>query len=277
MSASPHFPQPAPDSALPRPLDLEYASNRAAALGLGLGVLAAKVLGHSWAGSLRVGLGTFSGWAIARELDPDHASSAAVAMPLAFAALLGRPADTERGELEGWATLRHALPAFTALSGLRAVSATAGPAVSRSDTAALGLQAGAAALSSGSVTSLLPGAALMVSAQQGDGFSPPDSAPLTLAAAALPARGRSAGSSVLGDLLSLAALGLGSVMAAPDAVTSRCDNDSRPLSAQRVQAARWLSLGALGLGLLRRETRSLAPLAAACLSVGARRWQANTR
>ena len=271
MSNSLSFKTSAPASALPRPLDPGFSSNRAAMLGLGLGVLSAKLLGHSWAGSLRVGLGTFGGWAIARELDPDHSSTALTAMPLAFAALLGRPADTERGEKEAWASLRHALPAFTALSGLRTVAATVGPLPSRSDVAALSVQAGAAALSSGSVTSLLPGAALMVSAQLGDALGPPNTAPLSLAAAALPTPGRSAGSSVIGDLLSLAALGLGAVMAAPENITSRCDTGSRPLSAQRIRAARLLGLGTLGLGLLRRETRSLAPLAAACLGVGLRR------
>lgn len=263
-----------PASALPRPLDLTYASNRAAATGLGLAILGARLLGHSWAGSLRVGLGTFTAWAIARELDPDVSATATAAMPLAFLGLLGRPASIEAGTPEGAATLRHALPAFTALSSARVLAATAGPAASGQDAGALGVQAALVALSSGSVASLLPGAALEWAQRMDDYFSPPPWAGgAALAAGALPAAGRGAGSSVLGDLLSLAALGLSTHLAAPEPIRSGCDSGPRQISSTRVQAARVLSLSSVALGLLRRETRALAPLAAACLSVGARRWR----
>jgi hypothetical protein len=258
-------------SALPRPIDPALASNRAAVIGLGLGMLAARLLGHSWPGSLRVGLGTFTGWAIARELDPDAPATATAAMPLAFLGLIGRPADSAGAEGPG--TLRHAIPAFTALSSTRILAATVGPAPSPQDATALAAQAAAVALSSGSVASLLPGAALEWSVRTKDPFSPPPwSGGTSLAAGALPAAGRSAGSSVLGDLLSLAALGLGTHLAAPEQIRSQCDTTPHRISSERVRAARVLSLGTVALGLLRRETRALAPLAAACLSVGARRW-----
>ncbi|WP_293909081.1 hypothetical protein [Deinococcus sp.] len=260
-------------SALPRPLDPTYASNRAAVTGLGLSILGARLLGHSWAGSLRVGLGTFSGWAIARELDPDSPASAAAAMPLAFVGLLGRPATTKPGFPESAATLRHALPAFTALSSTRVLAATVGPRASEQDSAALSVQAALVALSSGNVASLMPGAALEWAHRMGDQFSPPPWAGgAALASGALPAAGHNAGSSVVGDLLSLAALGLGKHLVAPERITSACDSLPRPVSGARVQAARVLSLSTVALALLRRETRALAPLAAACLSVGARRW-----
>ena len=258
-------------SSLPRPLDFTYPSNRWAAAGLGLGIIAAKTLGHSWPASLRIGLGTFTSWAISRELDPDHSQTALMAMPLAFVASLGRPADAG-AQPEGPSSLRHALPGFAALSSTRALVATVGPAPSAQDAAALGIQAAAAALSSGSVTSLLPGAALAWSSQARDRFSaPPLSGLGVLAAGAVPSAGRSAGHSVLADLLSLTALGLSHQLAAPEQIASSCDVVSSKVSAERVQAARLLSLGTLALGLMRRETLSLAPLAAACVSIGVRR------
>jgi len=263
--------QAALPSALPRPLDFAYPSNRWAAVGLGMGVLSAKMLGHSWPASLRIGLGTFTSWAISRELDPDHSQTALIAMPLAFVTSLGRPADAAE-QPEGLSSLRHVLPGFVALSSTRALVATVGPAPSAQDAAALGVQAAAAALSSGSVSSLMPGAALAWSSQARDRFSaPPLSGLGVLAAGGLPAAGRSAGHSVLTDLLSLTALGLGRQLAAPERIVSSCDLVSDKVSDERVQAARLLSLGTLALGLVRRETLALAPLAAACVSVGARR------
>ncbi|TSA85897.1 hypothetical protein FNU79_08960 [Deinococcus detaillensis] len=259
-------------SALPRPLDFAYPSNRWAAAGLGLGILTAKVLGHSWPGSLRIGLGTFSSWAIARELDPDVSDTALAAMPLAFLALLARPSSTEAHQAEPLSSLRHALPAFTALSSTRTLAATVGVKTSPQDAAALGVQAALSALSSGHVVSLMPSAALTWSSEFEDDFSaPPLSGVAVAAAGALPTSATGAGSSVLSDLLSLAALGLGAQLTAPERISSRCDEVPTLVSSQRVRAARLLSLGTLGLALLRRETLALAPLAAACISVGARR------
>lgn len=259
-------------SALPRPLDFAYSSNRWAAVGLGISILTAKALGHSWPGSFRVGLGTFSGWAIARELDPDVSDTALIAMPLAFAALLARPSGTRPHQAEPLSSLRHALPAFAALSSTRALAATVGIQPSPQDAAALGVQAALNVLSGGHVSSLMPGAAMVWSSELRDNFSaPPLSGVAVMAAGALPSAAGSAGSGVLSDLLSLAALGLGAQLVAPERLSSRCDEVPTLVSSQRVRAARLLSLGTLGLALLRRETLALAPLAAACVSVGARR------
>ena len=82
---------------------------------------------------------------------------------------------------------------------------------------------------------------------------------------------------MLSDLLSVAALGLSSALSAPEKINSRCDLSGRQISAERVRAARLLSLGTLGLGLLRRESLALSPLAAACLGVGLRRLLAAKR
>ena len=80
-----------------------------------------------------------------------------------------------------------------ALSSTRALVATVGPAPSVQDAAALGVQAAATALSSGSGSSLMPGAALAWSSQARDRFSaPPLSGLGVLAAGALPAAGRGA-------------------------------------------------------------------------------------
>ena len=183
-------------SALPRPLDFSYPSNRAAAAGLGLGVAAARLLGRTWPGSLRVGLGTFSAWAIARELDPDEPLSALWAMPLAFTALLSLPAST-REQPEGLGSLRHALPGFTALSSLRALVGSVGPAVGAQDVTALGAQAALTALSSGHIARALPAAALLSSGQLSDHFQPPAGSGLNLlVAAAAPRLGSSAGHAV---------------------------------------------------------------------------------
>ena len=258
-------------SALPRPLDFSYASNRAAAAGFGLGVAAAKLLGRTWPGSLRVGLGTFTAWAIARELDPDEPVSALWAMPLALAASLGLPRRT-RKQPEGLGSLRHALPGLTALSSLRALVSSVGPAVSSQDVTALGAQAALTALSSGQITRILPAAALLSSGQLPDHFQPPAGSGLTLlVAAAAPRLGSSAGHQLLSDLLSVGALGLSSALSAPETINSRCDVADRHISAERVRAARLLSLGTLAVGLLRGESLALSPLAAACLGVGLRR------
>ncbi len=83
-----------------RPLDLGLGSNRLAMIGAILGTVGALILqwveGDTFnllaAGA--VGVGVFLAWAIARELDPDHPSSAAIALLLAAVAavVLGPPA-----------------------------------------------------------------------------------------------------------------------------------------------------------------------------------------
>ena len=76
-----------PSLALARSLDLSSPSNQLAVGGSLAGLLLARLSGQSWASSLRAGLGAFTAWAAARELDPDHGQSAAAA--LAAEALLG--------------------------------------------------------------------------------------------------------------------------------------------------------------------------------------------
>ena len=268
-------------SALPRPLDLTVASNRYAAAGLAVGTLAPLLLGRGWKAALGTGMAGFSAWATARELDPDHPQTAAVALPVAaVAALLGGAPNL--------------LGSLTAVSSLRVLSATVGHRPSQSDLLALGVQAALSAFAGQRAAALLPGAALSLAADAGDRFAPaPEAALYGVAAGVLPPtlhrsekatkeKGKDEEShkdhpkkasdrGVLTDLLSLAALGLSQSLAAPEAVRSGCDLVPTPVSAQRVQRSRQLALGALGLGLLLRESRGLAPLAAATLAVGLRR------
>jgi hypothetical protein len=264
-------------SALPRPLDLTVASNRYAAAGLAVGTLAPLLLGRGWKAALGTGVAGFSAWATARELDPDHPQTAAVALPVAAAAAL----------LGGVPNL---LGSLTAVSSLRVLSATVGHRPSQSDLLALGAQAALSAFAGQRAAALLPGAALSLAADAGDRFAPfPEAALYGVAAGVLPPtlhRPEKAGTEngkegdghkkagnrgVLTDLLSLAALGLSQSLAAPEAVSSGCDLVPTRVSADRVQRSRQLALGTLGLGLLLRESRGLAPLAAATLAVGLRR------
>ncbi len=265
-------------SALPRPLDLTVASNRYAAAGLAVGTLAPLLLGRGWKAALGTGMAGFSAWATARELDPDHPQTAAVALPVAAAtALLGGAPNL--------------LGSLTAVSSLRVLSATVGHRPSQNDLLALGVQATLSAFAGQRAAALLPGAALSLAADAGDRFAPaPEAALYGVAAGVLPPtlhrqekdskeKGtdqkatpkKASNRGVLTDLLSLAALGLSQSLAAPEAVRSGCDLVPTTISAQRVQRSRQLALGALGLGLLLRESRGLAPLAAATLAVGLRR------
>ncbi|MFC5847159.1 hypothetical protein [Deinococcus petrolearius] len=257
-------------SALPRPLDLTLPSNRYAAAGLAAGTLAPLLLGRGWRSALGTGLAGFSAWATARELDPDHPQTAALALPVAAtAALLGG--------------VPHLLGSLTAVSSLRVLSATVGHRPSPGDLLALGAQAALSAFAGQRAAALIPGAALSLAADAGDRFAPaPEAALYGVAAGVLPPTlrrpGRTEGDdkaaenrSVLSDLLSLAALGLSRSLAAPEPVRSGCDLVPARVSAERVQRSRQLALGALGLGLLLRESRGLSPLAAAALAVGLRR------
>jgi len=87
-------------SGLGRPIDLSYPSNRYAVaillLSGAVGSIAAFVAGEGWLESLAWGVlaggAAFLAWAIGREVDPDRASTAAIAAPLAAAAVaVGRP------------------------------------------------------------------------------------------------------------------------------------------------------------------------------------------
>lgn len=82
-----------------RPIDLGLVSNRIAVIGAILGTAGALIVQWARGDALNlfaagaVGIGVFLAWAIARELDPDHPSSATIALVLAGAAIvLGPPA-----------------------------------------------------------------------------------------------------------------------------------------------------------------------------------------
>lgn len=78
-------------SALARPLDPSHRSNVTAVAGAGLAGVAALALttfvgdGFSLLVAVRVGVGVFLGWAIARELSPDHVHAASLALVVAGA------------------------------------------------------------------------------------------------------------------------------------------------------------------------------------------------
>lgn len=264
-------------SALPRSLDLTFPSNRLAVIGLLAAAGLSRLMGRTWRQALSVGGTAFLGWATARELDPDHEHSAALALGLSgFVSLLQTPVAT------GPALNSPLLPALAALSALRSLTATVGAALSPYDALALSVQAALAA-STGTtsaghqVAALISAAALALSAAQNDEFSPVAawSAPLAAGAGLLPARQvqgpvRTA-PHLLSDLLCLAALASGAALVAPEVPISRCDRVPRTVSASRLQASRALALAALATALLRRESASLVPLAAASFATGLRR------
>lgn len=262
-----------PESALPRPLDLSYASNRTALYGtLAFGAVS-LLLRRSGRQALGVSGVAMLAWATGRELDPDDSWSAAAALGLAGAAGLLQTAGKSAPAL---------LPGMAALSATRMLSATVGYAASPQDAAALSAQAGAAALAGYRFPALIPAAALALSDAQDDALVPqaPWSVPAALGAALLPSLRRALPgetppekrpSQVVGDLLSLAALAFSRQTLAPEKPSSSCDLVPIPVSASRLQASRALGLGALAVALLRRESATLLPLAAACLGVGLRR------
>jgi len=259
---------PLPESALPRPLDLSYASNRMALYGTLAFGAASLLFRRSGRQALGVGGVAMLAWATGRELDPDDSWSAAVALGVAGLAGLFQTAGRSAPAL---------LPGMAALSATRMLSATVGYAASPQDAAALSAQAGAAALAGYRLPALLPAAALALSDAQDDAFAPQASwsAPTALGAALLPPLRKEAAeerpSQVVSDLLSLAALALSRQTLAPEQPSSSCDLVPVRVSASRLQASRALGLGTLAVALLRRESATLLPLAAACLSVGLRR------
>lgn len=104
-------------TSLSRAIDPRYPSNRLMIIGAalaGLTVALAVSLGADLkSGPVAAAVGVFLAWAMARELDPDHAVSATVAMPISFALVLvvGPPA---------------LLVTFGVLLGLRIAAGTVG-------------------------------------------------------------------------------------------------------------------------------------------------------
>ena len=267
---APALPSP-PISALGRPLDLSYPSNRLAVYGAGASFLLALLLRRFWKQALGVSGAAFLGWATARELDPDYADTATLALGLAGGASM--LASVRDGE--GERRVQAVLPGFAALSSVRLLVGTVGPAPTLPDAAALSVQGGLAALTGTRSAALMPAAALALSAGQQDDLSSEGSWSLaSLVLGLLPRRfGEGKTRTLVSDVLSLAALGLGAQLISPETPTSDCDHAPRKVAAARLQSARTLSLGTLALGLLRGESGGLIPLAAATLGTGLRRLQ----
>ncbi|TDE87540.1 hypothetical protein [Deinococcus sp. S9] len=256
------LPPPLRTSALARTLDFSFPSNRFAVVGTAGSVVAARLSGRAWSTALEVGAAGFLAWATARELDPDHPDTANAALPLAaLTALLGGTPQPLAG--------------LGVLSGLRTLAGTVGNAPTPLDVAALAAQATVSARRGARVAALVPGTALALSTLPSDALRAFGGAPwLTVAAGLFPSGGRAGREhSVPSDVLTLAALGLTLALSAPEALRSRRDRSPLAVSAERVRLARLLAVGTLGAGLLARQTRALAPLAAAALTVGLRRVQ----
>ncbi|MFC4453055.1 hypothetical protein [Deinococcus sonorensis] len=246
-------------SALPRPIDLKVPSNRFVVVGSVLAGLGAALLGRSPAQAAGTAAAAFTGWATARELDPDQPGSASVALLLA--ALQGAAQPGSAAGLLG---------AGTVLSSLRVLAGTVGLPVSGPDAAALTVQAALCAGTGQRVAALVPGAALLLSSALDDAWSAPRwSGPVALAAGLLPAVRPAARERSL-PLLDLAALALAGGLLRPEVPVSRCDHTDRQVSGERVRTARLLGLGTLALGLLTRQP-GLGSLAAASSAVALRR------
>ena len=288
-------------SALPRPLDFNVPSNRTAVYGAALFGALALLLGRGWRQALGVGGSSLLAWATGRELDPDSPASAAVALGLAGITGLAqigknqtgqdqrtqaRAAQVQTGQDQSrqsrGAAAPAILPGLAALSAVRLLSGTVGYAATRPDTLALSVQAGAAALAGYPVAAALPAAALVLSAAEQDALRPHAEwgAALALGAGLLPqvfghkkagAGAGSAGRQLPSTLLSLGAISLGQTLTAAEEPLSQCDQVPLTVSASRLRASRVMGLGALAAGLLRGESASLVPLAAACLGTGLRR------
>ena len=114
----------APQSPLGRPLDFRYRSNVLVVVLAALSAVAATIYNSVAAEPLAspvwvVGVAVFLAWAIGRELDPDHNSSAMVAAVVGgAAATLGRPS---------------LFLAFGVLTGVRLIAGTVGLAMGRND------------------------------------------------------------------------------------------------------------------------------------------------
>ncbi|GGR44532.1 hypothetical protein GCM10008959_01950 [Deinococcus seoulensis] len=237
-------------SALARPLDFSYPSNRVAAAGSAGAALLALAFGRPWAQAAGVGGAAFLAWATARELDPDHPVTANAALPVAAAvALLGGAGNPLAG--------------LAVLSGLRLIAGTTGESATSADHAGLLLQSLLAGASGERAAALLVGAAPLL--------TPEAHSTLPAAGALIPTLARPAGFSWGSALLAVSVLPLARTLTMPEKVTSVCDRAERPVRAAEVQLARHAAVLTLGAGLLTRRTQGLVPLAAALLTVAARR------
>ncbi len=249
MNLAVPIPESVRGSALPRTIDLSYPSNRYAVGASAASALAARLLGGSWAEAALVGVNAFAAWACARELDPDHAQTATVALPLAAAAAwMGRPA--------------RPLAAAALLSGVRALSGTTGRVDAAVDLPALAGLTALAALSGDRAAALpVAGAAAL---------TPGLEKPWVAALALLPGLRATPSASVPATLVALAALLAAPRLAAPEAVTAEADQGGRVLPA-RVRRSRQVAGATVGAAVVAGQAASVLPLAVAALAVGLRR------
>lgn len=237
-----------PPSALARPLDFTYPSNRVAALGSLGALLLARRRSGSWQEAVNVAGACFLAWATARELDPDHPWTANLALPLAFV-LVARGAPSP-------------LPAAGTMSGLRVLAGTTGDAPTSLDTVAMLVQAGLSARFGGRLAAVLPALAPRLRSRQ-------ESAAVSLLGLlAPPVPASTKGSSVWPVL---AALALAPWLIRPEAVTSACDRAARSVRDADVRQARMAALAVLGSSALSRRYHAQTPLVSAVLMVGLRR------
>ncbi|ACO45903.1 hypothetical protein DEDE109153_02880 [Deinococcus deserti] len=238
------------ESALARPVDLRYASNRYAVGGAVAAAVTARLLGGSWADALGVGGAAFLAWATARELDPDHSETATVALPVAAAAAwMGGPGNPLSG--------------LAALSALRVMAGTVGRGPTAVDLAALAGQAGLSAACGEKAAALLPAVTPYV--------TPGAKALWPMGGALVPALSGGAGASLPASITGLAALILAPRLIEPELTAAECDHPPRTVQPVRVQRARQAAVLTILGGVVTGQTRSLVPLAAAALAVGLRR------
>lgn len=235
-------------SHLARTIDLRHASNRFAVLAAGVGLVVGAVttllltdlavLASLWHG-VSYGVTAFLTWAIARELDPGQPRTARLAVFVyGLAAWTGPPGLG--------ATL-------AALLAARIIARTTGRAPTRWDLAGVVVVAGVAAASpAGFVVALgvayalyadtrLPDPAPATEQHAAAGATAVVAIVVTLASGSFWTQWR--GPDLLEGLLILAALAAVAVLRVGQ-VRSSGDLDRQPLSAERVQHARALTLGA---------------------------------
>ncbi|THF88202.1 hypothetical protein E7T09_03065 [Deinococcus sp. KSM4-11] len=238
-----------PRSALARPLDLRYPSNRVAALVSLAALLLSRRQGHSWPSALERSGMCFLTWAMARELDPDHPMTANLAMPLAFVFGPSRSSSTLAG--------------FGVLSALRLLADTTGERPTQTDHLGMLVQAVLSARAGSGVAALMPAVASVVVTHD---------LPSALPLAALLVPGRVREPSGRWALLPLiAALAVTPALIRPEAVESACDRAPRTVRPTDLRRARAGAAAVLALGLLTRQPAGLPALASAVLSVGLRR------
>lgn len=245
-------------SGLGRHLDLRYRSNRIAVFGT---MLAAALLGGvTWTTSGEIAffatastaVGVFLAWAIARELDPDHPGTAAIAMAAAtILALLGPPATAVVAVL---------------LIAIRILVGTVGAPLRPGDLVVLLAAAGyAGSRPEGWAAAGALVIAVAVAHRQRHRWLPAalGSVALTAALVLSPEADIGLASALSAALITLAVVGAAAA-GKPAAVTSTTDFAGQTISADHVIAGRvTAALVVIATGLLGATATTLAPAVAA--------------